>query len=89
MTYGGIRHEPTDTALDIAELLHSHVRAKATLCEDIPNAIGAITLISASKLERDTVSKDGGVAVGNICERSCVYEDWCALWSSHRSEASK
>ena len=52
-----IRRETTDTALDVAELLHAHVRAEAALGEDVPDAVGRVALFDACELERDAVGE--------------------------------
>ena len=74
--------QAADAALDVAELLHTHIGAETTLGEHVPDAIRRVTLLSTRKLERDTVGEDRGVAVGDVREGAGVDEDGGALFKS-------
>lgn len=71
--------ETAHATLDVAELLHAHVRAETTLSEDVPHAVGLVSLFSTCKLERHAVCEDGRVSVGDVGEGTGVYEDWSTL----------
>ena len=49
----------TDSALDIAELLHTHVGPKAPFCEDVPATRRVFALLSPGELQGNAVGKDG------------------------------
>lgn len=71
--------ETAHATLDVAELLHAHVRAETTFSEDVPHAVGLVSLFSACKFERHAIGEDGRVSVSDVGEGTGVYEDWGAL----------
>jgi len=50
--------ETTDPALDIAELLHTHIGPEASFCEDVPTTRRVFALLSPRELEGNAVCKD-------------------------------
>ena len=56
--HNGVWGEATDSAFDIAELLHTHVCPEPSLCEDIPPERRVLTLLGPGELQSDTVGKD-------------------------------
>jgi len=49
----------TYPALDIAELLHTHIGSEASFCEDVPTMRRVFALLSPRELEGNAVRKDG------------------------------
>jgi len=75
----GIWGEATNSAFDVAELLHTHVGSEASLCEDVPTTGRVFTLLSPRELQGHAVGKDGGVPMGDVGKRASVNEDRCTL----------
>ena len=73
--------EPAGSAFDVAELLHAHVGAEATLSENVSSTAGFVAFFCACELERNAVSEDGRVAMGDVGEWSSMYEDRCTLYT--------
>ena len=79
-----VRLQPARPALDIAELLHTHVSTEAALGENIADTLGAVALLRTRELERDPVGDDGRVPVGDVREGASVDEDGGTLKSLHQ-----
>ena len=77
----------TDPALDITELLHTHVGPETPFCEDIPPTRRILTLLGPRELQGNAVGKDGGVSMGDIGERASVNKDRCTLQSDRLEDA--
>ena len=77
--YDRIGNKTADPALDIAKLLHAHVGTETAFSQHIALARGVLAVIGTRELECHSVCKNGRVSMGNICERSCMYEDWGTL----------
>lgn len=71
-------------ALDVAEFLHTDVSTETSLGDDVAIVVLWLALLNASQLERDFVSKDRRVAVGNVGEGAGMNEDGCAFESLHQ-----
>ena len=54
-----IRSQSTDTAFNIAELLHAHIGSETAFGQDISSIFFGIALFGTSKLESYPISKDG------------------------------
>ena len=80
--YDCIGNKTADSALDVAKLLHAHVGTKAAFSQHITLGRGIVAFFGARKLECHSICKNGRVSVGNVCERSCMYEDRGALRAS-------
>ena len=76
---GRVGFQTANAALDVAELLHTHVGAEPALGEDVPDAVGGVAVFGTGEFERDAVSEDGGVAVCDVGEGAGVDEDRCTL----------
>jgi len=50
-----------------------------------------LAVIGTRKLECHSVCKNGRVSMGDICERSCMYEDWGTLicMSGHNGQVAE
>ena len=70
-----VRLQAAGAALDVAELLHAHVRAEAAFGEHVADARGLVTLLGTRELQRDAVGEDGRVPVRDVGERTRVDED--------------
>ena len=75
----GVGSEAADTALDVAELLHAHVRAEPALGEDETGGGGCVAWFCPGELECDLVGEDGRVPVCDVGKGSGVDEYGCSL----------
>ncbi len=82
---GRVWLEATDPTLDIAEFLHTHVGTKATLGEDVANAISRISCFGTGEFQSNSVSKDGRVSVRDIGKWAGMDKDGSALSYSGQS----
>ena len=75
----GVRLQAAGAALDVAELLETHVSSKTTLRQDVPDTVGRIALLGTGELEGDPVRQDGRVAMCDVRERPSMNKDGGAL----------
>ena len=71
----GVGLEAAHAALDVAELLHTHVGTEATFGEDVSRSRWVVAFFCTGEFESDPVGEDGGIAMSNIRERTSVDED--------------
>ena len=71
-----VGHEAAVTALDVKELLHADIGAKAGLSQHIA--------ILAYQLERNLIGYDRGVAMCDVGKRACVYQRRRAFQRLHQ-----
>jgi hypothetical protein len=71
---GGVGFEPTDTALDIAELLHPHVGTESTFSENVTFTVGGFSLFRPSEFQSHTVRQNGRVSMSDVRERPGMHK---------------
>lgn len=74
-----VRGETADSTLDIAELLHTHVRPEASFCEDVPTTRRIFALLGPCELQGNTVGEDGRVAMSYVGEGTSMNKDRSTL----------
>ena len=71
--------QATNTALDVAELLHAHIGSESGFSDHIAFTIRRITLLRSSQFQGYSISKNRRVSVRNVGEWTGMHEDRCSL----------
>lgn len=72
-----------ETTSKISLTLHANIGSETSLGDAVTDPRGIVSLLSTGQLERDSVSDDRRVTVGNVGERSGVDEDRGSLERLH------
>lgn len=79
-----VRRKARNSALNVAELLHAHIRTESTLSQDIANTVGRITLLRTRKLQRHPVRQDRRVSMRDVRERPSMHKHRRSLQRLHQ-----
>ena len=78
-----IRYQRTGSAFYVECFLHSAIRAKSGLCNNVARMLTAhLTGFSASQFQSNFVRDNGRVSMGNIRKGARVNENWSSLYVS-------